>query len=299
MQGERAPPAHKAGDAQSLPSTNGSCDPEKRVKTTKITQQVVKRDNKTPENNKQQGGFGQQETPTNPPTRNLTRTFQLKLKQPRIQYTPTTELQKTTDWLDKTNKDGIVTSNKKTDKTTTTAKIKLPDNQTTTTTDNKIPEKQNKAEIPEDNVPRLTVKLRQPQLQFGNKTTTKTTPTDNKRKLKNDNKPAKEKTINTKVTKIKKQPSIEGYITTNRSKNNGQENTGTTTITTNNTKETTGHPQPTTNQGNKQHNQTVKAKSDITRKPTPKQRLKPPDIDKLTPVYLKIKVRGTVVSDIK
>ena len=175
----------------------------------------------------------------------------------------------------------------------------MPDNQTTTTTDNKIPEKQNKVEIPEDNVPRLTVKLRQPQLQFGNKTTTKTTPTDNKRKLKNDNKPTKEKPINTKVTKIKKQPSIEGYITTNRSKNNGQENTGTTTITTNNTKETTGHPQPTTNQGNKQHNQTVKAKSDITRKPTPKQRLKPPDIDKLTPVSLKIKVRGTVVSDMK
>ena len=72
----------------------------------------------------------------------------------------------------------MVTSNKKTTKTTTTAKAKLQDNQTTTT-NNKIPEEQNKAidnkpkpEIPEDNNPRLTVKLRQPQLQFGNKTTT-------------------------------------------------------------------------------------------------------------------------------
>ena len=55
----------------------------------------------------------------------------------------------------------------------------------------------------------------------------------------------------------------------------------------------------TTNLDNSRPNQTIKAKSDSARKTTTKHRLKPPDIDKLTPVSLKIKVRGTKVTDMK
>ena len=172
----------------------------------------------------------------------------------------------------------MVTSNKKTTKTTTTAKAKLLDNQTTTT-NNKIPEEQNKVidnkpkpEIPEDNIPRLTVKLRQPQLQFGNKTTTIPVLTDNTKKLKNNSKQANGKLTNAKAIRIKNQPSIEGYITTKRSKNNSQENTGTTTITTNNTKETTRPTKPTTTLDNTQQNQTTKAKSDNTREQIKKRK---------------------------
>ena len=292
------PPAPNVGDAQSLSSTNGPYDPEKSVKNNKITQQRAK-NRKTPEDNKQQVKIGQQETPTNPPSKNLSRLFELKLKQPRIQFRTTTEVEKTTDWLK------MVTSNKKTTKTTTTAKAKLLDNQTTTT-NNKIPEEQNKVidnkpkpEIPEDNNPRLTVKLRQPQLQFGNKTTTIPALTDNTKKLKNNSKQANGKLTNAKAIRIKNQPSIEGYITTKRSKNNSQENTGTTTITTNNTKETTRPTKPTTTLDNTQQKQTTKAKSDNTSEQAKKTQIKPPDIDKLTPVSLKIKVRGTVVSDMK
>ena len=298
VQGEQVPPAPNVGDAQSLSSTNGPYDPEKSVKNNKITQQRAK-NRKTPEDNKQQVKIGQQETPTNPPSKNLSRLFELKLKQPRIQFRTTTEVEKTTDWLK------MVTSNKKTTKTTTTAKAKLQDNQTTTT-NNKIPEEQNKVidnkpkpEIPEDNIPRLTVKLRQPQLQFGNKTTTIPALTDNTKKLKNNSKQANGKLTNAKAIRIKNQPSIEGYITTKRSKNNSQENTGTTTITTNNTKETTRPTKPTTTLDNTQQKQTTKAKSDNTSEQAKKTQIKPPDIDKLTPVSLKIKVRGTVVSDMK
>ena len=306
VQGECEPPAHIAGDEQSLTSTNGSHDPDKCVTTNKITQQRP-RNKTTPDHNKQQGEVKQQETPTNPPTRNLTRVFGIKLKQSKIQFKPATELEKTTNWLDKNNQTGNekTTSNQKTTVTTTKAKTKLTDHQTTTA-NNKIPEKQNRVEdeeqvpeIPSSTGTRLTVKLRQPQLRFEKKTTTITTPTDNIKKPRNDNKHPKGKTTNVKVTGKKKKPSIEGYITTKRSKNNDQKDNETTTITTTKTKVPTNPTEQTTKLDNKRPNQTTKAKSDSARKTTKKMRLKPPDIDKLTPVSLKIKVRGTEVTDMK
>ena len=99
----------------------------------------------------------------------------------------------------------------------------------------------------------------------------------------------KQQTPKTKKTKEKKElkepkkhPPIKGYITTNK------------TTTSNN--KPSPNP-PTTTTGPK--------KQTTTTKPNPKQeenkktRLKPPNIDQITPVQLPIKVRGTVVTDLK
>ena len=132
------------------------------------------------------------------------------------------------------------------------------------------------------------VKLKKPTLELGNDTNSRTNnsgkTTSKKKQPKTTKSPAR-KVNKTEIKQIKEQPSIKGFITTNKTK---------TTTTLN--KETNPNLQTTpTNAENPEKTTDLeenKPKTTILR-------TKPPDIDKITPVKLPIKVRGTVVNDMK
>ena len=192
----------------------------------------------------------------------------------------------------------------------TTNNINKKDEETTslkTTQNNKLEE----TTSTQEEIQKLAIKLQQPKLKLkqttlSGTTTPKTTNETKKtttRKKKPDNKP-------------RKQPSITGYITTNKQKQEDMSTTNKNTthnkpeVTTNNkenkptatkgTKTTTTDTRTTTD-GDK----TTKTSNDSTtttpnyNKQQPKLRHKPPNIDQLTPVNLAVKVRGTTVTDLK
>ena len=151
----------------------------------------------------------------------------------------------------------------------------------TTTTNNKETQslqKQQEEKKPE----RLEIKIAEPKLKLGNKGNNITPKNSNKKTTttkpiktttpKTTNKPSKTKT--TKITpKNKNKPSIKGYITTKKM------NEELNNMELNNTAQQTTSRNTTTS--------------------TTTLRLKPPDIDKITPVKLTIKVKGTPVNDLK
>ena len=144
------------------------------------------------------------------------------------------------------------------------------------------------------------MELKQPRLKFGignnmnTQTNNKEGTSEGKQKPKQ--KQSQQQTPKTKTkTKIKqitetketkKHPPIKGYITTNK-----------TTLPKTTTTEPLPKPRITTPKPTKTTPKTTKP--EVNNKENKKIRTKPPDIDKTTPVSLPIKVRGTVVTDLK
>ena len=193
--------------------------------------------------------------------------------QPKLKFQQTEVTGETTNWL--TNIKKRIENNKQilTNKTQTNNETIKKNNTTTTQQTNKTREQ---------NKPKITLELKKPKLILNNsKPITKANNNKPSTQTNTENKTPtttrKVRTNNKQPWKKNNQPSIDGYITTNRTKTNN-----------------------TVHREDKQlpiENNTTKL--DNTKQLKPPDIYKPPDIDNPPPTVLAVKVKSTSVTDMK